>query len=185
MTGIFTVKSGLFYHNYIWDNDQEELSTTNSTQVLLPAFNAEAEFNSSEKLRFQYKQQLQFPSMEQLGANFMLGGFNAVRLGLPNLQNGRTHTYSLNYYKFSLFRGLNLNAGLTYNQRTQSIKNATILEGINQFVTYTMFNQPENSLNANFRFGKRINNVKLSLESRGSYNEFFQFSAFFPSLTLH
>ena len=174
LTGIFTVKSGLFYHNYIWDNDQEELSTINSTQVLLPAFNAEAEFNSSEKLRFQYKQQLQFPSMEQLGANFMLGGFNAVRLGLPNLQNGRTHTYSLNYYKFSLFRGLNLNAGLTYNQRTQSIKNATILEGINQFVTYTMFNQPENSLNANFRFGKRINNVKLSLESRGSYNEFFQ-----------
>jgi hypothetical protein len=112
--------------------------------------------------------------MEQLGANFMLGGFNAVRLGLPNLQNGRTHTYSLNYYKFSLFRGLNLNVGLTYNQRTQSIKNATVLEGINQFVTYTMFNQPENSLNANFRFGKRINNVKLSLESRGSYNEFFQ-----------
>jgi hypothetical protein len=174
LTGIFTVKSGLFYHNYIWDNDQEEISTTNSTQVLLPAFNAEAEFNSSEKLRFQYKQQLQFPSMEQLGANFMLGGFNAVRLGLPNLQNGRTHTYSLNYYKFSLFRGLNLNAGLTYNQRKQSIKNATVLEGINQFVTYTMFNQPENSLNANLRFGKRINNVKLSLESRGSYNEFFQ-----------
>lgn len=174
LTGIFTVKSGLFYHNYIWDNDQEELSITNSTQVLLPAFNAEAEFNSSEKLRFQYKQQLQFPTIEQLGASFMLGGFNAVRLGLPNLQNGRTHTYSLNYYKFSLFRGLNLNAGLTYNQRTRSIKNATVLEGINQFVTYTMLNQPENSVNANFRFGKRINKVKLSLESRGSYNEFFQ-----------
>jgi len=97
-----------------------------------------------------------------------------VGLGAPDLQNGRNHSYSLNYYKFSLFRGLNLNVGLTYTKRTQSVKSTTVLDGINQFVTYTMFNQPENSLSTNFRFGKRINKIKLSLESRGSYNEFFQ-----------
>lgn len=174
LAGIFTVKSGLFYHNYIWDNDQEELSVNNSTQVLLPAFDAEAEFNSSEKIRFRYRQRMQFPTIDQLGDNFMLRSFNSVGLGAPDLQNGRNHSYSLSYYKFSLFRGLNLNVGLTYNKRTQNAKSTTILDGINQFVTYTMFNQPENSLNANFRFGKRINKVKLSIESRGSYNEFFQ-----------
>ncbi|MBO0330742.1 carboxypeptidase-like regulatory domain-containing protein [[Muricauda] lutisoli] len=174
LAGIFTVKSGLFYHNYIWDNDQEELSVNNSTQVLLPTFDAEAEFNSSEKIRFRYRQRMQFPTIDQLGLNFMLRSFNSVGLGVPDLQNGRNHSYSLGYYKFSLFRGLNLNLGLTYNKRTQSAKNATVLDGINQFVTYTMFNQPENSLNANFGFGKRINKVKLSIEGRGSYNEFFQ-----------
>src|SRR5690606_4261708 len=113
LTGIFTVKSGLFYHNYTWDNDQEELSVTNSTQVLLPAFNAEAEFNSSEKLRFQYKQQLQFPSIEQLGGSFMVGGFNSVQLGMPDWQYGRTLSSSRSYFMFSSCRGLNLNAGLT------------------------------------------------------------------------
>jgi hypothetical protein len=174
LAGIFTVKSGLFYHNYIWDNDQEGLSVNNSTQVLLPAFDAEAEFNSSEKIRFRYRQRMQFPTIDQLGANFILRSFNSVGLGAPELQNGRNHSYSLSYYKFSLFRGLNLNLGLTYNKRTQSAKSTTILDGINQFMTYAMFNQPENSLNANFRFGKRINKVKLSVESRGSYNEFFQ-----------
>lgn len=174
LAGIFTVKSGLFYHNYIWDNEQEGLSVNNSTQVLLPAFDAEAEFNSSEKIRFRYRQRMQFPTIDQLGANFMLRSFNSVGLGAPDLQNGRNHSYSLSYYKFSLFRGLNLNVGLTYNKRTQSVKNTTVLDGINQFVTYTMFNQPENSLSTNFRFGKRINKIKLSLESRGSYNEFFQ-----------
>ncbi|MHA7829719.1 MAG: carboxypeptidase-like regulatory domain-containing protein [Flagellimonas sp.] len=174
LAGIFTVKSGLFYHNYIWDNNQEGLSVNNSTQVLLPAFDAEAEFNSSEKIRFRYRQRMQFPTIDQLGANFMLRSFNSVGLGEPDLQNGRNHSYSLSYYKFSLFRGLNLNAGLTYTKRTQSVKNTTVLDGINQFVTYTMFNQPENSLSTNFRFGKRINKIKLSLESRGSYNEFFQ-----------
>ncbi|MBA4745114.1 MAG: TonB-dependent receptor [Muricauda sp.] len=174
LAGIFTVKSGLFYHNYIWDNEQEGLSINNTTQVLLPAFNAEAEFNSSEKIRFRYRQRMQFPTIDQLGTNFMLRSFNSVGLGTPDLQNGRNHSYSLSYYKFSLFRGLNLNAGLTYTKRTQSVKNNTVLDGINQFVTYTMFNQPENSLNANFRFGKRINKIKLSVESRGNYNEFFQ-----------
>lgn len=174
LAGIFTVKSGLFYHNYNWDNDQEELSVNNSTQVLLPAFDAEAEFNSSEKIRFRYRQRTQFPTIDQLGTNFMLRSFNSVGLGIPDLQNGRNHSYSLTYFKFSLFRGLNLNVGLTYNKRTQSVKNTTVLDGINQFVTYTLFNQPENSLSTNFRFGKRINKVKFSLESRGSYNEFFQ-----------
>ena len=174
LTGIFTVKSGLFYHQYNWDNDQSNVAVHNSTQVLLPAFNAEAEFNNSEKLRFQYRQRLRFPNIGQLAANFMLRSFNTVQLGNPELQNERFHSYSLNYFKFSLFRGLNLNAGLTYNRKAQGIKNTTVLEGIDQFVTYTMFNQPENGFTANFNFGKRINKIKLGLETRGSYNEFYQ-----------
>ncbi|WP_255307441.1 TonB-dependent receptor [Allomuricauda sp. CP2A] len=174
LTGIFTVKSGLFYHNYSWDNDQDGISANNNTQVLLPALNAEAEFNSSEKLRFQYRQHMRFPRIDQLASNFMLGSFNSVLMGNPNLQNERYHSYSLNYFKFSLFRGLNLNAGLTYNKKTQSIKNTTMLEGIEQFVTYTMFYEPENSFSANFNFGKRISKVKMGVEGKGNYNEFFQ-----------
>ncbi|RIV70826.1 carboxypeptidase regulatory-like domain-containing protein [Flagellimonas aequoris] len=174
LTGIFTVKSGLFYHQYNWDNDQKGVSIQNNIQVLLPTFNAEAEFNNSEKLRFQYRQRMRFPNMGQLAANFMLGSFNSVILGNPELQNERIHSYSLNYFKYSLFRGLNLNAGITYNRKSQGIKNTTVLDGIDQFVTYTIFNQPENGFTANFNFGKKINKIKLGLESRGSYNEFYQ-----------
>lgn len=64
--------------------------------------------------------------------------------------------------------------GVFYNRKTQSIKNTTILDGINQFVTYTLFNQPENSVRANFNFSKKINTIKLSLDTNGNYNEFFQ-----------
>ena len=174
LTGIFTVKSGLFYHRYNWDNDQGNVAVHNSTQVLLPAFNAEVEFNNSEKLRFQYRQRLRFPNIGQLAASFMLRSFNSVQLGNPELQNERFHSYSLNYFKFSLFRGLNLNAGLTYNRKAQGIKSTTVLDGIDQFVTYTMFNQPENGFTANFNFGKKINKIKLGLETRGNYNEFYQ-----------
>ncbi len=174
LTGIFTIKSGLFYHNYNWNNEQTNTLIKNRTDALLPEFNAEAEFNNSEKLRFRYRQRLRFPRSNRLAGNFLLNSFNSVLRGNPNLQNERFHSYSLTYYKFSLFRGLNLNTGVFYNRKSQSIKNTTALDGIEQFVTYTMFNEPENAINANFNFSKRINNIKLGIDTQGSYNEFFQ-----------
>ena len=174
LTGIFTVKSGVFYHNYNWDNTQNNLQVQNKTQALLPELNAEAEFSSSEKIRFRYKQRLRLPRANRLIGNFVLGSFNSVLLGNPDIQNERFHDYSLTYYKYSLFRGLTLNTGLFYNRKSQSIKNNTILEGIEQFTTYTVFNEPENSISANFQFGKKVNKVKLEIQSKASYNEFFQ-----------
>ena len=174
LAGIFTVKSGLFYHNYIWDNQQFGASIRNTTTALLPEFNAEAEFNNSEKLRFRYKQRLRFPKSNRLFGNFLLNSFNSVLLGNPNLQNERFHTYSLSYYKFSLFRGLNINTGIFYNRKTQSIKNTTVLDGIDQFVTYTIFNEPENSVNANFNFSKKFGPIKLGVDTSSRYSEFFQ-----------
>jgi len=174
LSGIFSIKSGLFYHNYLWDNSQLGNSINNTTIALLPEFYAEAEFNNSEKLQFRYLKRLRFPQSNRLFGNFLLNSFNSVFLGNPNLQNERFHSVSLNYYKFSFFRGLNLNAVISYNRKTQSIKNSTRLDSIEQFVTYTIFNQPENSLTANFRFSKRAGKVKLSVDASGNYNEFFQ-----------
>ncbi|MEM1339592.1 MAG: TonB-dependent receptor [Bacteroidota bacterium] len=174
LTGIFTVKSGVFYHMYFWENEQLGQTVSNSTQALLPEVKAEAEFNNSEKLLFRYRQRLQFPTVNRLAGNFVLNSFNSVLLGNPDLQNERIHNYSLNYYKFSLFRGLNVNTGINYSRKSQSVKNTTALDGIEQFATYTMFNEPENSVSANFNFSKRMNTVKLGLDSRTSYSEFFQ-----------
>ena len=174
LSGIFTLKSGLFYHNYLWDNSQFGNSVNNTAKALLPEFNAEAEFNNSEKLHFRYKQWLRFPQSNRLLDNFMLNSFNSVLLGNPNLQSERFHSVSLTYYRFSLFRGLNLNASISYNRKTQTVKKNTVLGGIDQFVTYTMFNEPENSLTGDFRFSKRLGKVKLGIDASGNYNEFFQ-----------
>lgn len=174
LSGIFSVKSGLFYHSYFWDNSQFGNTVSNTTQVLLPEIKAEAEFNSSEKLQFGYRQRLRFPQSNRLMGNFLLNSFNSVFLGNPDLQNERFHSFSLNYYKFSLFRGLNLNASVFYNRTTQSIKNNTLLNGIEQFVTFTMFNEPESSLLTDVRFSKRVGKIKLGVEATGNYSEFFQ-----------
>ncbi len=174
LSGIISIKSGLFYHHYIWENSQFGNTVNNTTNVLLPEFNAEAAFSNSEKLQFRYNQRLRFPQSNRLLNNFLLNSFNSVFLGNRNLQNERFHNFSLSYYKFSLFRGLNLNAAVSYNRKTQSIKNSTVLEDIEQFVTFTMFNEPENSLTGDFRFSKRLGNLKLGIDLTGDYSEFFQ-----------
>ena len=52
---------------------KNRISTNNDTQVLLPAIKAEAEFSSSEKLRFQYRQRMRFPNIGKLATNFFSG----------------------------------------------------------------------------------------------------------------
>jgi hypothetical protein len=174
LIGIFTSKVGLFYHNYQWKNEQFSNSISKSTKLILPQINIKAEFNSSEKLNFKYNVKTRFPNSPKLIGNFLLTNFNQVFRGKPGLANEKYHSLSLNYYKLRLFSGLNLKSGITYNKKTQSIKNTTEFQGIDQFRTYTMFNSPENSLNGRLNFSKKIKKIKYSIETDANYKEFFQ-----------
>ncbi|WP_340157712.1 TonB-dependent receptor [uncultured Maribacter sp.] len=174
LLGNFTTKSGLFYHNYRLENEQFGIETLNNTQLLLPQISFEAELNSSERINFKYRARVNYPNSSKLIRNFLLTDFNQVFQGNPNLNTEKFHSYSLGYYKFNLFRGLNLNTNLFYNKKTQSIKNTTILQGIEQFRTLTMFKLPEHSVSGTFNFSKKIKNIKYSLKANVSYNEFFQ-----------
>lgn len=174
LTGVLTVKSGIYYHYYKWQNEQFGSTIINRTNVLLPEFNLEAEFNNGEKLSFRYGQRMHFPQSDQLATNFFLNSFNSVIRGNPFLQNERFHNFSLTYYKFSLFKRLNLNTGVFYNRKTESIKSTSSIEGIEQFVTYTMFNEPEQNISTYLNFSKKIRSLKFEINSRVSYNEFYQ-----------
>ncbi|MEM6866227.1 MAG: carboxypeptidase regulatory-like domain-containing protein, partial [Bacteroidota bacterium] len=174
LMGKLTLKSGLFYHNYTWENIQENSTERNTTNIALPRIDATLEINSSEKIRFNYQQQVRFPMGNRFFNNALLSSFNTVLLGNRELANERFHTYSLNYYKFKLLRGFSLNAGINYNRKTQTIKNTIRLEEIEQFINYTMFNRPENGITANFDISKKVNRIKFRVNGSTSYNEFFQ-----------
>ena len=174
LMGKLTLKSGLFYHNYTWENIQEDSTERNTTNIALPRIDATLEINSSEKIRFNYQQQVRFPMGNRFFNSALLSSFNTVLFGYRELANERLHTYSLNYYKFKLLRGFNLNAGINYTRKTQTIKNTIRLEEIEQFITYTMFNRPENGITANFDISKKINRIKFRVNGSTAYNEFFQ-----------
>ena len=172
--GIATFKPALFYHYYHWDTKQFNNKTSNSKWLALPQFTSKIEFNNSEKINFRYRLNARFPAINRLANNFMLSNFNRVFKGNEELENQLYHSASLSYYKFSLFRNLNINAGITFNKKVHHFKSVTELNGIEQFSTQIMFDQPEHSLTVSGSIAKKINKIRYRLRSRFTYGDFYQ-----------
>ncbi|WP_179333746.1 TonB-dependent receptor [Winogradskyella costae] len=172
--GIATFKPAVFYHGYIWRTQQFNDAETFSKNLLLPQFTTKVEFNNSEKLNFKYKLNARFPGINQLANNFILSNFNSVYRGNNQLENQLYHSATLSYYKFSLFKNLNLNFNTSFNKRIKSIKTVSELNGIESFNTTTMFDQAEHNWMLSGRVSKKINKIRYNLSSRFSYNDFYQ-----------
>ncbi|MBU2928094.1 carboxypeptidase-like regulatory domain-containing protein [Winogradskyella psychrotolerans] len=172
--GIATFKPAVFYHGYLWRTQQFEDAETFSKNLLLPQFTTKVEFNNSEKLNFKYKLNARFPGINQLANNFILSNFNSVYRGNNQLENQLYHSATLSYYKFSLFKNLNLNFNTSFNKRIESIKTVSELNGIESFNTAIMFDQPEHNWMLSGRVSKKINKIRYNLSSRFSYNDNFQ-----------
>ncbi|REG89621.1 TonB-dependent receptor [Winogradskyella sediminis] len=172
--GIATFKPAVFYHGYLWRTQQFNDAETFSKNLLLPQFTTKVEFNNSEKLNFKYKLNARFPGINQLANNFILSNFNSVYRGNNQLENQLYHSATLSYYKFSLFKNLNLNVNTSFNKRIKSIKTVSELNGIESFNTAIMFDQPEHNWMLSGRVSKKINKIRYNLSSRFSYNDNFQ-----------
>ena len=172
--GIATFKPAVFYHGYLWRTQQFEAAETFSKNLLLPQVTTKVEFNNSEKLNFKYKLNARFPGINQLANNFVLSNFNSVYKGNNQLENQLYHSATLSYYKFSLFKNLNLNFNTSFNKRIESIKTVSELNGIESFNTTIMFDQPEHNWMLSGRVSKKINKIRYNLSSRFSYNDVYQ-----------
>lgn len=172
--GIATFKPAAYLHFYNWQANQLSHGISNSKTVLLPQFTSNIEFSNSEKIDFKYKLNATFPTVNRIANNFVLNNFNSVFKGDANLSNTLYHTASVSYRRFSLFRGLNYSLITTYNKRVKSIKNTIQLQGIEQFSTPVMFDQPEQTLSMSGRVSKNIKKLKLKFNSRWSYNDYYQ-----------
>ena len=172
--GIATFKPAAYLHFYNWQANQLSHGISNSKIVLLPQFTSNIEFSNSEKIDFKYKLNATFPTVNRIANNFVLNNFNSVFKGDANLSNTLYHTASVSYRRFSLFRGLNYSLITTYNKRIKSIKNTIQLQGIEQFSTPVMFDQPEQALSVSGRVSKNIKKLKLKFNSRWSYNDYYQ-----------
>tara|TARA_R110000751_G_scaffold146601_2_gene250788 strand:- start:23792 stop:26470 length:2679 start_codon:yes stop_codon:yes gene_type:complete len=172
--GIATFKPAAYLHFYNWQANQLSSRISNFKTVLLPQFTSNIEFSNSEKIDFKYKLNATFPTVNRIANNFVLNNFNSVFKGDANLSNTLYHTASVSYRRFSLFRGLNYSLITTYNKRIKSIKNTIQLQGIEQFSTPIMFDQPEQALSVSGRVSKNIKKLKLKFNSRWSYNDYYQ-----------
>lgn len=171
--GNLILKPGLFYHYYVWNASQFNNSIVNNTKaVLLPEFEGNFELNKSEKFKLKYALNSSFNEASNFANRLRINSFNQLYQGNENLENQLYHSAYLSYYKFSMYKGLFINANLNYSYADRSVRNNTILEGIDQIITAIYTNLPEENLNLTGSISKKISDFKFTFQGKASLLEY-------------
>ncbi|MEC5164396.1 hypothetical protein RCH18_000112 [Flavobacterium sp. PL11] len=172
--GKWTNKPGLYLHFYKLKTDQNSKEQHVSKTLLQPQWNSEYEFNKSETLNFTYKLENNFPEVSQLATNYTLQNYNLVYKGNSILENEQFHTANLRYSKMNMYRGITWNAMANFNKKVKSIRNEIQLDGIDQFNTPILSDNPETTYGLNGSFSKRIYRFNLKLNTRLNWFNYSQ-----------
>ncbi|WP_299118781.1 TonB-dependent receptor [uncultured Tenacibaculum sp.] len=167
-TGIFTLKQGVYLHNYNWEVNQLNLVKKNKW-VLLPDFLMKIEFNKSKKIQLKYNLKTNFSDASRLASRFYLQSYNSVFRGNSDLENELYHSANIQYSRFSLYRGLMLLASANYTKKVKGYRNSVNFDGINQFLTIDMLTNPNENWSVRGAIRKKIKKIRYNIE--GSYND--------------
>ncbi|WP_342696419.1 carboxypeptidase-like regulatory domain-containing protein [Flavobacterium aureirubrum] len=94
--------------------------------------------------------------------NIRVTGFNSVLLGNPNLEDERSHNFSLFYSNYKHIDDYFIDASADYSINNPVKNNSVIQTGINQLNMPVILNLPQNNLSFNTDFGFIFN--KSSVE---------------------
>ncbi|HZH70489.1 MAG TPA: carboxypeptidase-like regulatory domain-containing protein [Flavobacteriaceae bacterium] len=172
--GIAVFKPAVFIHFFNWHTQQFDEKNSQNKTVLLPKFNTDINFSSSEKLTFRYAMNARLPNSTQLANRFILSSFNSVFLGNAELQNDRSHRFTLNYHKFKMFKGFRIYASTALQRRDTQFKNVTELNSIEQYNTVMLFDNPEHNWTTNFQISQVIKDIRLTANVNYTYTDFYQ-----------
>ena len=172
--GKWTNKPGLYLHQYDLKTNQLDGNYSLSKTLLQPQWNSDFEFNKSENLNFTYRLVNDFPEVSQMANRFSLQSYNSVFKGNALLENERYHSASLRYSKMNMYRGIIVTANASMNKKVKTTRNVIELDGINQFNTPILTDNPE----TNYRFfgsiSKKIYRFSLKLDSNLSWFSYIQ-----------
>ncbi|MDQ6469997.1 TonB-dependent receptor [Flavobacterium sp. LHD-80] len=165
---------GLFLHHYQLNTNQFSGESQYSQTKLLPQLNSDYQFNNSESLSLTYKLANNFPTVNQLAEQYTLQSYNLIYRGNANLRYEQYHFATLRYSKMDNYRKFTLDAGLNFNQKIKTIRNEVVIDGINQYNTPILTNNPETNYSFNGSFGKDIYRLNIKLISNISWFNYLQ-----------
>jgi hypothetical protein len=172
--GKWTNKPGMYLHRYDLKTNQSDETYSLSKTLFQPQWNSDFEFNKSENLNFVYRLVNDFPEVSQMANRFTLQSYNSVFKGNALLENERYHSASLRYSKMNMYRGIMVNANASMNKKVKTTRNVIELDGINQFNTPILTDNPE----TNYRFfgsiSKKIYRFSLKLDTNLSWFNYIQ-----------
>ena len=172
-TGIFTIKQGVHLHNYSWKVHQYS-KVSRSKWVVLPDFLAKIAFNKSKKLQLNYGLRTSFSDASKFANRFYLQSYNSLFKGNDSLENNLFHSAGIYYSRFSLFRGLMINGSINYTRQIKGVRNSVDFDGINQFLTNRLFNNPFDQMNSRLAVYKKIRKIRYKFDLTGSRSKYIQ-----------
>ncbi|MFI2742141.1 outer membrane beta-barrel protein [Zhouia sp. PK063] len=172
--GVTTFKPGIFYHYYHWKTKQANNIYNTYTRAVLPRFSLAAKLKKSNNISFDYALKVNTPNVQKLLSRYVLTNFNSVYKGNTTLENEKYHDFKLSYSKFSMFKGLIMSTYISYRRNLKTIKNTSVLDGINRIATLVMLDNPENRVMINTNFQKTTTVLKYGFNGTFTYNDYFQ-----------
>lgn len=172
--GKWTNKPGLYFHWYNLMTENKTGVQALSKTLFQPQWNSDYEFNKSETLNFTYKLENGFPQVSQLADQLTLQNYNLVYKGNALLQNERYHSANLRYSKMNMYRGITWNAIASFTKKVKTIRNEIQLDGINQFSTPVLSDNPETNYTVNASVTKKIYRFSLRINSSMGWFTYYQ-----------
>ena len=154
--GKLTAKPMIYFHKYLWNTTQEGQTRNFERLFAEPQLIADFERNSAEKVALTYKLTNQFPRADLMLSRFTLQNFNAVFRGNELLENEQFHHATLDFTKNNVFAGWFFSSKSSITHKTSTIRNAVELQGIDQFTTPLLTQNPETYWNSNNRLTYNI-----------------------------
>lgn len=164
VSGIFTLRPGLTVHSYHTDDVQKNTEHVVDQTVLLPSVYARLQFKSSESLRFNYQMTTEFVDVGSRAEGYLLTSYNRLFGGNRALDQATYNRYSLSYFMFSMFSFTNIVARLSYDKKTDAIKNQVVLlnNGVDQVSTPINSEFADESFTALLRYGRTFKTLKVN-----------------------
>ncbi len=167
-------KPGIYMHWYQLKTMQSNTNTAVTKILFQPQWNSDYEFNKSETLSFTYKLENQFPKINQLADKYTMEFYNAVYKGNALLENEKYHAATLRYSKMNSYTGIIWNGFLNYSKKVRVIRDEIKLDGINQFSTPILTDNPETNVGFMGYVSKRIYRFNLKINANLSWFDYSQ-----------
>ena len=172
VSGIFTFNPGITIHQYNTKDTQLGTENKDNLTKVLPDLYANLQFKSSESLRFNYAITTQFSDINTVSEGYLLSNYNSLTRGNRDIENSLRHRYSLNYFSFSMFSFTHIHASINYTKSVDNVKNSTELIGIDRISFPVNSEFADETLSANFRYGKTYSKLKTNFRANFSNSIF-------------
>lgn len=171
--GNLIIKPAIYFHQFYLNVSQNNNTTINKF-IIQPELNSEYNFDESTKLLFNYKLNNSFAEANDYQENYVLQSYNSVFKGNALLRNETYHSSKLYFYKRATINHFSYFSNLTFMKKTKALRNELLINGINQYSTPILTDNPETTWRFDGNISKKLYQFNLSLNTSLNWFKYSQ-----------